>query len=253
MSTYLPDTNVLIDFGRSSAVRTKLENAVRRGLRFVIAPPTMTELTVGVIKGGEIYFDQNREIFAWVQTRLDDILDLPRPFMGKILEAPSKLSQVGPHHHAQRIDLVVNSKSFDDFLKRKGELGSFWKDIDKADSIHRDHLDREFDWLENFAKLLTTPDLAAILSKTFGETGAHPDATRFREHFSAALEYMEASITKIRNGANPRKNDRGRYGDSQLFFYLADPEIRLLTQENFAGDIKLSPQRSRIVGLDSLG
>jgi hypothetical protein len=73
-----------------------------------------------------------------------------------------------------------------------------------------------------------------------------------RQHCSAAIEYQEASIAKIRAGAKPRKNDRGRYGDSQLFFYLADPNITLLTSEDFSGDIKQSPQRTRIVGFHAL-
>ena len=74
----------------------------------------------------------------------------------------------------------------------------------------------------------------------------------FRERFSAAMEYADTTIARIRAGANPRKNDPGRYGDFQLFFYLADPDIHLLTREDFSSDIKASPQRTRIVGLDSL-
>jgi len=94
--------------------------------------------------------------------------------------------------------------------------------------------------------------LAAEFAKTFEVNGQYPDPNVFRTHFSAAMEYGETTITRIRGGANPRKNDPGRYGDFQLFFYLADQPIELLTCEDFSTDIKNSPQKARIVRLDSL-
>jgi hypothetical protein len=249
MARYLPDTNVLIDMGRDPTVQTKLENAEQGGSKFVIAPSTMTELTVGVVKGGATYFKQNKKIFTWLQTHSDAILDLPGPFIGKTLGFPSKRSHVETHHHVQRIEMVANSQTFDEFLKRKDDAGNVWSDIDKAPQIHKAQVDKEFTALEERAKLPPgTFDVAALFCKYFG----CPDPKLFRQHFSAAVEYGEASIAKIRAGATPRKNDRGRYGDFQLFFYLADPNITLLTSEDFSGDIKQSPQRTRIVRFDAL-
>ncbi len=253
MPTYLPDTNVLIDLGEKPAVQTKLENAEQGGSKFVIAPSTMTELTVGVVKGGATYFEQNKRIFTWLQTHSDAILDSPRPFIGKILGFPSKWSQVETHHRVQRVEMVANSETFDDFLKRKDDAGNVWSDIDKAPQIHADILDREFAELEKLAKLPQgTDDVVAVFCKTFAPGGVYPDVKLFKQHFSAAVEYLEASIAKIRAGAKPRKNDQGRYGDFQLFFYLADPNIILLTSDDFSGDIKQSPQRTQIVGLGAL-
>jgi hypothetical protein len=253
MPTYLPDTNVLIDFGKDLAVQTKLENAEQSGSKFVIAPSTMTELTVGVIKGGATHFGQNKKTFTWLQAHSDAILDLPRPFIGKILGFQSSRSQVETHHHVQRVEMVANSHTFDEFLKRKDDAGNVWSDIDKAPQIHADKVDKEFTELEKLAKLPQgTVDAVATFCKTFAVGGVCPDPKLFRKHFSAAVEYLDASIAKIRAGAKPWKNDRGRYGDFQLFFYLADPNITLLTREDFSGDITQSPQRTRIVGFDAL-
>jgi hypothetical protein len=250
MPNYLPDTNVLIDLGRDPAAQTKLENAEQSGSKFVIAPSTMTELTVGVVKGGAPHFERNKKIFTWLQTHSDAILDAPRPFIGKILGFPSQWSQVGTHHHVQRVGMVANSQTFDEFLKRKDDAGNVWVDIDKAPQIHADKVDAEFIELEKLAKL--PHDVVAVFCKTFAVGGVCADPKLFRQHFSAAIEYYETSIAKIRAGANPRKNDRGRYGDFQLFFYLADPNITLLTSEDFSHDIKQSPQRTRIVGFGTL-
>ena len=253
MPTYLPDTNVLIKLGIEIAIETKLENAERSGSRFVIAPSTVTELIVGVVNAGASHFDRNKRIFTWLQTHSDAILDLPRPFIGKILGFQSKRSKVEPHHQLQRIGMVANSATFANFLKRKDDVGNVWSDIDKASPIHRAQVDGEFAALERFAKLKKGEfDIATLLCKSFAKRGVCPDPRVFKQHFSAAVEYAEASIAKIREGANPRKNDRGRYGDFQLFFYLADPSITLLTAEDFSGDIRQSPQRTRIVGIDAL-
>jgi len=232
-AAYLPDTNILIDLGRDPAVQTKLENAEQSGSKFVIAPSMMKELTVGVVKGGPTYFEQNKKIFTWLHAHSDAILDLPRPFIGRILGFPSKWSRVETHHHVQLVETVANSQTFDEFLNRKDDAGNVWSDIDKAVQIHNAQVDKEFTALEECANLSQgTFDVAAQLCKTFAAGGVCPDPQLFKQHFSAAVEYVEASIAKIRAGAKPRKNDRGRYGDFQLFFYLADPNITLLTSED---------------------
>lgn len=250
MATYLPDTNVLIGLGKDPTIETNLDSAEQNGSKFVLAPSTMTELSVGVVKGGPTYFVRNKKIFTWLQAHSGAILDPPRPFIGKILGFPSKWSQVEKHHHVQRICMVTNSQTFDEFLERKGQAGNVWSDIDKAPQIHADKVDKEFAEMEKLAKLpQDTVDVAATFCRTFAVGGVCPDPKVFRRHFSAAVEYVEASIAKIRAGAKPWKNDRGRYGDFQLFFYLADPNITILTSEDFSADIKQSPQRTRIVGL----
>jgi hypothetical protein len=253
MPAYLPDTNVLIDLGRDPAVQMKLENAEQGGSNFVIAPSTITELTPGVVTGGVTHFEQNKKIFTWLRTHSDAILDLPIPFIGKILGFPMKGSHVETRHQVQRIEMVANSQTFDEFLQCKDDGGNVRSDIDKAAQIQKVMVNKEITAQEKLARLPQgTFDVAALFCKIYAAGEVCPDPQLFRHHFSAAVEYDEASIAKIRAGANPRKNDRGRYADSQLFFYLADPNITLLTSEDFSGDIKQSPQRARIVGLDAL-
>jgi hypothetical protein len=166
-----------------------------------------------------------------------------------------KRSHVEPLHYAQCIEMIVNSQTFGEFLTRKGDAGSAWTDIHRAFQIHNAQVDKEFTALEKLAAFPKEKvDVAKGLCRGYTPAGANPNPNPFRQHFSAAIEYVEASIATIRARANPRKNDRGRFGDFQLFFYLADPNITLLTGEKkkFLRDIKHSPQRVRIVGLDAL-
>jgi hypothetical protein len=253
MRTFLPDTNAIIDYGRNPDRKARLDGAAAAGSKFVIAPPTLTELTVGVVKGGATYFAQNKVIFEWLKNHAANIMELPRPFMGQISGFPSKLGNVVIAHHEQRIELVAGAADYADFLKRKDAPGSVWSDIEQSAVIHEQQLDKEFHALKNLAKKpVGSFDLATEFSKTFVVGGKGPDPKAFKDLFSAAFEYGEVTIAKIRAGANPRKNDQGRYGDFQLLFYLADPDIELLTSEDFSKDITHSPQRSRIVKVDSL-
>jgi hypothetical protein len=117
MKTLLPDTNVLIDYGWNTDVRAALDAATANGTKFAIAPPTLTELSVSVVKGGAAHFAQNRLVFKWLQNRLYAILELPKPFMVQVVHSTTKLGDVKTHHQIQRIALVADSDSFEDFLQ----------------------------------------------------------------------------------------------------------------------------------------
>src|SRR5208282_916262 len=98
----------------------------------------------------------------------------------------------------QRVDMVANSQTFDEFLKRKDDAGNVWSDIDNAAQIHSGQLDKEFAALEKFAKLPKgMVDFAVEFCKTFAVGGIGPDPEILRQHFSAAVEYQETSIAKI--------------------------------------------------------
>lgn len=253
MSTYVPDTNVLIDFGLNEAVRTKLENARQNGSIFLIAPPALIELVRGVIAGGSDRFEDNKRVFVWIQTQRFTILELPRPFMAKILRTSSqRVSGVVPEHYRILIDMIVCSTDFGDFLKRSEAPSNVWRDISRLGEIHESELDREFRAFEKLAKRARSQDIASKLSQTFGAPGCRPNPLILEQRFSAAIEFLESSLRKIADGSKPRKNDSGLYFDFQLFLYLAVPEINFLTSEKFSSDIKRSPQRFRIIGLDSL-
>jgi hypothetical protein len=81
--------------------------------------------------------------------------------------------------------------------------------------------------------------------------GLRPDPAMIEVTFSAAIEFLRSSAMKIRQGANPLKNDRRLYVDSQRFYYLADPRTVVASNEDFSDDIKASPQKNRIITYES--
>jgi hypothetical protein len=252
MPSYFPDTNILIDFGRVAAARDRLEHASRHGTAFLIAPPALIELVRGMVSGGRETFPNDKQVFVWLRVNHFPVLDLPRPFMAGILHSSTRISGVEPHHYAEQIETIADAANFEDFLQRSNAPGSAWRDIAWADEIHRAELDKEFLALDQLAKRRPGRDLAQKLSQLFGIPGCRPIPIIIERQFSAAIEFLESSIVKVRSGAKPRRNDPGLYTDFQLLLYLGSQNLNFLTREDFSHEIKRSPQRTRIVHPDTL-
>jgi hypothetical protein len=253
MCIYLPDTNVLIDFGRDLLVREKIECAAKKGARFLIGPPTVIELVRGMIAHGHKTFEKDKQVFVWIRDQDYRILELPRPFMAKILKTSAgKTSGVVPEHYKQLISMIVGAANFPEFLEKSETPASVWNEIKHSHQIHEAILDREHRALVGLAKGRPDKFLPQRLSQTFGAPGCRPNPLVLKRHFSAAIEFLESVLAKVRGGAKPRKNDPGLYIDFQLLLYLADPAITFLTNENFSQEIRRSPQRFRIRRLESL-
>jgi len=144
------------------------------------------------------------------------------------------------------MDLLIQAKTFSDFLAETERPDSIWRRMNELDSIHEGILERELTSLETLARA-SLRALPVNLARMYRFSGLLPDPDFVEARFSAAIEFLRSSITQVRTGAKPRKNDRGLYVDQQLFFYLADPEAVVVTNENFSREIKTSPQRSRII------
>ncbi len=112
-------------------------------------------------------------------------------------------------------------------------------------SIHEGVLEKELKALEKLGGGL----IHHRMVKMYGLAGLFPDPDWFATKFSAAIEFTESWVRLVRNGAKPRKNNRGMYIDSQLFWYLADPEMIIVTREDFT-EITVSPQRFRIISFE---
>lgn len=212
---------MLIDFGRDPDVREKIENLSKCDSEFVIAPPVLTELVRGLIKGGPCGFDKNMKVFSWLHDRGWRILPLPRPFVASFLEScATSRSCVEPGHYEQMIGLIASSKSLDDFKNAIRTSNCAWKDIFEADEIHNAVLNKEFEALMKISQEQSGRSLAGTLANVFGVP-----QNKVKRNFSAAIEFLMASVSAVRNGAKPRKNNPGLYVDFQLLLYLADEKI----------------------------
>jgi hypothetical protein len=248
MTMYMPDTNVWVGVGKDADITGRFEKALANGDQFLIAPPSLIELVRGTVKFGKDKFSGDQKTFDWMQKSNCTILELPRPFMAKALNTGlNSSSGVTPTHYSQLLQMVVQAKDFDEFVKKCNEATSVWKNIEDLDKIHEDEIEKELRSLEDLAKKNKLLGIPQRMSHWFGAPGCQPFPIIIGKRFSAAIEYLETSIRKVAGGAKPRKNDRGLYIDFQLLTYLADANISFLTNEDFSGEISQSPQRTRIV------
>jgi hypothetical protein len=253
MTSFLPDTNVWKHIGKDEAPTAQFEKTLVAGHNFLIGPPALIELVRGLVRGGEATFLEDRKMFAWMRSRNCEILDLTRPFMAKALRTnlPAN-SGVFPGHYRQLIDMVVNSETFDEFVKRCNTDASVWKHIESLDQIHESQIEKELKALEELAKHGKPLNIPERLANTFGVPGCRPIPIDLERRFSAAIEYAETSVRRVAQGAKPRKNNRGLYVDWQLLMYLANPDVQFLTKEDFSAEISQSPQKDRIVAPETL-
>jgi hypothetical protein len=244
---YIPDTNVWTAVTQGKISCNEL--CGKAGIRVLVAPFMIIELMKSTAKSGTKYFVADQNMFRCMAKF--DILELTKPFVYQVLWnlRDAGNSGVRPATYRSLLEMMTGAISFQDFINKTEAHGSPWKRVSDWHSIHEGVLDKELGALERLADSASLKSLSVGMSKLYRIGGLLPDPNRVEHEFSAALEYLRASVIKLRQGANLAKNDRGLYVDFQTFFYLADPNAVIVSNEGF-GEIVKSPQKTRIITVD---
>ena len=244
---YIIDSNIWIDAGQGKLGCNDLIG--KPGIKVALAPLVIIELVRGVVKGGESRFLRNRLMIECMAN--SEILELPKPFVFGILwKVYGGVSDVRPNHYKTLLDLLIGSKSLTEFLKKTEQPDSVWKRMSEMDSIHHGVLEKELRSLSTLADRASIKALHVHMAHMYRVGDLIPDPDSFEITFSAGVEFLRSSIIQVRNGANFLKNNRGMYVDNQLFFYLADPEAVVVSNEDFSQEIRKSPQKNRIISYE---
>ncbi len=245
---YIMDTNIWIDVAQGKLSCADL--TAKPAARVVLAPFMIVELVRGVVKGGEPHFLQNRSMIECMTQC--EILELPKVFISRILwNVLGGVSNVRPHHYSTLLGLLTGSKTLSEFLKKTENPSGVWKRIAELDSIHEGVLEKELRSLGTLADRASVKTLHVHMARTNQLGGMLPDPDAFEAKFSAAVEFLKSSVMQVRRGANVLKNDRGLYVDNQFFFYLADPEAVVVSNEDFSQEIRKSIQKNRIISYET--
>jgi hypothetical protein len=245
---YIPDTNIWVDLTQGKISCQDLSG--KANAKVVVAPFMIVELMRATVRSGERYFVNDRAMFRCMVNF--EILELTKVFIFKrIWNLPGAgISGVRPDTYKVLLETICGATSFQDFTSKTEAPGSLWKRIPEWDSIHEGVLDKELTALKKIAAEASMNSLHRHMARLYMLGGLVPDPDDFEQKFSAAIEYLRACVLKLRAGANLAKNDRGLYVDFQMFFYLADPEAVIVSNEDFSGEITKSPQRTRIISFD---
>jgi hypothetical protein len=247
---YMFDTNIWIDVshGQIDCVALKRE----AGGALVVSPLTIVELLVGSVNGSEEQFVRDRRMFRCMFDGDPGIQELPRGFVNRILwNVDLEESAVRPKHYRELLQMLINSATLARFKRNTEAPGSSWSRMAELHSKHKEVLDKELNSLVRFNHGISLKAVPLHFSRMYEFSGLLPDPDVIEQRFSAAMEFLRASVLKVRRGAKPWKNDRGSFVDLRLFFYLADPAVVLVTKEDFSDAVKASPQRTRIISYDA--
>lgn len=241
---YIFDTNVWVDVTQG---KVSCRDLARLGADSVsVAPFMIMELMKSTIKAGNKHFFADQQMFRCMsQFR---ILELTKPFIYKLLWNIPNLVQptIQPRTYRGLLHMMDSAKSFKHFIELTDAPGSDWNSASDWHGVHEAVIDQELGALEKIASRGSLKALGLRLSLAHSLDGMFPEPELMESRFSGALEYIRASIRKIRRGANLARNDRGLYVDFQTFFYLADPAAIIVSNEGFR-EIERSPQKARII------
>jgi hypothetical protein len=242
---YILDTNIWVDVGQGLLSCSKLK---KPGVEIALAPLMIIELVWGVVKGGESRFSANRALFDCMARVGSSVMELPRvAIFNKLWNIREAVSGVRPEHYMTLMNILIGSNSHKEFLAKAEAPGNPWVKLSNLDSIHKAVLDKELTALKPLAEKASVRTLHMHMVRAYQLGGLLPDPDLFVQTFSAAVEFLKYMVMQVRNGANPVKNNRGSYVDSQLFWYLGDPDAVVVSKEDFSNEIRLSPQKSRII------
>jgi len=247
---YILDTNIWADLSRKRLSCDDLRG--KPGIHVALAPLAIIELVGGIVRGGEFRFAGNKAMVECMAQGQPEVLELPRIFINKLIwNLPSGISEVRPEHYILLMNLIVQSSTLAKFLAKAEASGSAWKRMTDLYSIHESVLNKELGSLRILAEQASLKSIPVHITRLYQLGGLRPDPEFLASKFSAAIEFLVSSIAQVRNGAKPLKNNRGLYVDSQFFWYLGDPDLTIVSKENFSSEIKASPQVARIISLDA--
>lgn len=258
---FLLDTNVAIAVGtRDSDFEGLRTFLLSTNGRLLLGPPVIAELLVKVLNGQNRYFEKNKRPLTRLIALNPEIFELPESFARILFFGPNTfIVGVRPWHYRELLTVLEASNSKSDFIARAHAPAVQWNRIQNLPTIHNDQVSRELNDLRRLAsqqpkrafaeKVAESVSNGAITGVADGLSNGvlTVDPNKVSQAFSAAFEYLEANILKVKAGAKPEKNDRGVWVDYNILWYLADPEVTMITLEKFHRSITKSPQASRII------
>jgi hypothetical protein len=245
---YVLDTNVWVQLAQGKVSCAALTQRASR--QAVVAPFAIMELMKESVKYESKYFENDRRVYECMAGL--EILPLTKPFIHlRLWNSPQiEPTRVVPETYMKLLHMFAGSASYREFIDKTKASGSDWSHVEKWNDIHKDEIDKELGFVEKLADE-NHASLAVGIAKLHQHKESLAPESRVENEFSAALEYLRSLIALVKNGANLPKNDRGAYVDFQILFYLADSEITIVSNENFSGGISHSPQRDRIITLET--
>lgn len=257
------DTNVCTKLSSSAfgydapAIKRRLSDRYD----IVVSPRSLFEILQGTInatKEEHLQSDKDK-LFTLIGPNRPTFLEFPGHFaLRTVLGVVPPVQALGPENFAQLVCIVIAAKNLPDLFKSMVELpfdetSRYGLDRSIVEGERADDQAVHRQWL-GFAKTrpesFGTPEAwAYLIGSAHGVTLSHIQNKYLAERLGAAYEYEKANFDVARD--NPNLNVAKRdsdWGDFQQLFYLSDPLVYLLTEdERIRTTCRASEQSKRIV------
>jgi len=258
---FFADTNVCSNWVSDSVVKGNWERVQTsleaRGEKYVSCPLVLIELLAGLLKPEPRYFTSDLKRFAFLAGQGDtEFLAFPGAFVLKtVLKVESPVARFNASHFKQWLECVLAAPSREaldsgDVEMYGSELVSFGISFSV---IKRQHEEGKLAHVERIARqraagyIPRPEDFAAGLLFSQGIIPKDNQELRFvAAALDAAFEY-EKFLLGIDANYSFAKNS-GDWVDQQLLYYLADPNVFIVTNDRqLQTRCVTSPQSSQVI------
>lgn len=246
---FLLDTNVATAVGARDADYQGIRDFLQcSGGGLALAPPVIIELLIKVLNGSDGYFNKNKRALDRLIAFGAKILELPQSFAKLLFFGPNIfIAGLRADHYPPLLIALSCSHSKSEFIARANQPTVGWKPIEQLPQIHNAEVRQNLLDLRGLASQRSQKTFGEKVAESLGVGPNKPDPDKVSQAFSAAFEYLQANILRVQGGAKPWRNDRGLWIDYNILWYLADPDITVISSEKFHKAIRKSPQLSRIL------
>jgi hypothetical protein len=232
---------------------------VANNFRYVMIPPVLTEILLGIAQGDEAYFEENRKpLKIFYPTHQKRFLDMPGSFAAQIvLRREPQPNLTGPAVFTDQVRVVMYAENKAQLLSgrvvmpgstesRGMDLGLLVGQMDKGKKNHVDSLEQLR--IGNLTVPPQAEEWARLWMDSIGIAAAPEECVLVVAALEAAYGYQCFLWNQATTGQYNFANHASDWIDSQLLYYLCDPKMYLLVDDNqLKNRIAGSPQSDRVI------
>lgn len=257
---FFADTNVCSKWRSDAVVRQNWEIAKAhlelQGHAYVSCPLVLIELLVRLIKPEPKYFPTDLKSFLFLADGQDKMLPFPVEFVAKtVLNMESPITKLHAEDFRQMLQCVVSATSREDLGSGDVELPgstllSYGIDFDKIripQEIGKQVYAKQMQLRRQKGYIPTSEDHAEGILSNLQAAPTKANVTAIANALDAAFHYQRFLLAEIGPEYDYFKN-ASDWADRQLLYYLADPNMHIVTNDaKIKHRCRRSKQSERVV------
>jgi hypothetical protein len=257
---FFADTNVCSKWQSDTVVRHNWEIAKAhlesQGHAYVSCPLVLIELLARLIKPEPRYFSKDLKSFLFLEDGQGKILPFPAEFVAKtVLNMESPITKLHPEDFRQMLRCVISARSREDLGSGDVELPdsillSYGIDFDKIripQELGKQVYAKKMCLRRQKGYIPTSQDHAMGVLSNLRAAATQENLTAIANALDAAFHYERFLLAEVGPEYDYLKN-ASDWTDRQLLYYLADPNMHIVTNDaNVKHRCRHSQQSERVV------